>query len=65
VAKVNVYIDGFTLYYGALKGTPYKWLDLVRLCRALLPDTLKVSRHTNKKELRFNARTESCVHRQR
>jgi hypothetical protein len=37
VAKVNVYIDGFNLYYGALKGTPYKWLDLARLCKALLP----------------------------
>ena len=33
----NVYIDGFNLYYGALKGTPYKWLDLGSLCRNLLP----------------------------
>ena len=33
----NVYIDGFNLYYGALKGTPYKWLDLDALCRRLLP----------------------------
>lgn len=33
----NVYIDGFNLYYGCLRGTPYKWLDLVRLCRLLLP----------------------------
>jgi hypothetical protein len=42
VAKVNVYIDGFNLYYGALKGTPYKWLDLARLCQALLPsDTIQ------------------------
>ena len=23
-----IYIDGFNLYYGALKGTSYKWLDL-------------------------------------
>jgi hypothetical protein len=37
VAKVNVYIDGFNLYYGALKKTPFKWLDLSRLCQALLP----------------------------
>jgi len=37
VAKVNVYIDGFNLYYGALKGTPYKWLDLARLCTIMLP----------------------------
>src|SRR6266404_262250 len=42
VAKVSVYIDGFNLYYGALKGTPYKWLDLTRLCQALLPsDTIQ------------------------
>ena len=33
----NVYIDGFNLYFGALKGTPYKWLDLDALCRRLLP----------------------------
>ena len=36
--KANVYIDGFNLYYGALKGTPYKWLDLYTVCRRLLPD---------------------------
>src|SRR6266540_5275919 len=32
------YIDGFNLYYGALKGTPYKWLDIVALARRLVPD---------------------------
>lgn len=32
-----VYVDGFNLYYGALKGTPYKWVDLPALCRHLLP----------------------------
>ena len=37
MAKVNVYIDGFNLFYGALKKTPFKWLDLSRLCQALLP----------------------------
>ena len=35
--KSIVYIDGFNLYYGALKGTPYKWLDLEALSRRLLP----------------------------
>ncbi len=35
--KAIVYIDGFNLYYGALKGSPYKWLDLEKLSRALLP----------------------------
>ena len=37
VGVANVYIDGFNLYYGCLKGTPYKWLDLDALCRRLLP----------------------------
>lgn len=32
-----VYVDGFNLYYGALKGTQHKWLDLEALCRRLLP----------------------------
>jgi hypothetical protein len=35
--RTIVYVDGFNLYYGALKGTPYKWLDLGALCRRLLP----------------------------
>ena len=33
----NVYIDGFNLYYGCLKRSPYKWLDLGSLCSQLLP----------------------------
>jgi uncharacterized LabA/DUF88 family protein len=33
----NVYVDAFNLYYGCLKGTPYRWLDLGELCRRLLP----------------------------
>jgi hypothetical protein len=42
MAIVNVYIDGFNLYYGALKRTPYKWLDLGVLAQTLLPaDTVQ------------------------
>lgn len=33
----NVYVDAFNLYYGCLKGTPYRWLDILKLCRLLLP----------------------------
>lgn len=33
-----VYIDGFNLYYGAVKGTPYRWLDVRVMCELLLPD---------------------------
>jgi uncharacterized LabA/DUF88 family protein len=44
VPRAFVYIDGLNLYYGAVKGTPYKWLDLFALCSLLLPrdDILKV-----------------------
>lgn len=33
----SVYVDGFNLYYGAVKGTPYKWLDLRRYCELAFP----------------------------
>lgn len=36
--KTNIYIDGFNLYYGALKGTPYKWLNVAKLRQLLLPN---------------------------
>ncbi|RVU31978.1 NYN domain-containing protein [Rheinheimera riviphila] len=29
--KTNIYIDGFNLYYGCLRGTPHKWLDIFKL----------------------------------
>ena len=35
--NTNVYVDGFNLYYGCLKDSPYRWLDLARLCSLLLP----------------------------
>ncbi|HEU4849204.1 MAG TPA: NYN domain-containing protein [Terrimesophilobacter sp.] len=34
----NVYTDGFNLYYGALKNTPYKWLNVRHLCELVLPE---------------------------
>lgn len=34
--RTAIYVDGFNLYYRALKGTPYKWLDLKKLCENLL-----------------------------
>ena len=42
--RVNVYVDGFNLYYGAVKGTPYKWLDLGNLCRRLLHSQDEINR---------------------
>jgi len=35
--RTFVYIDGLNLYYGALKGTQFKWLDLATLCDLMLP----------------------------
>lgn len=31
-----VYVDGYNLYYSALRGTAYKWLDLVKLFDLIL-----------------------------
>lgn len=36
--RTNVYIDAFNLYYGCLKGSRCKWLDLEALRRRLLPN---------------------------
>jgi hypothetical protein len=35
--RTRVYVDGFNLYYGAVKGTPFKWLNPVELARQVLP----------------------------
>lgn len=34
--RTTIYVDGFNLYYRALRGTPYKWLNLKALCVDLL-----------------------------
>ena len=47
--RTLVYVDGFNLYYGALKGTSWKWLDLVALFEKVLQqhhDILKVKYFT-------------------
>ncbi len=35
--RTILYIDGFNLYYGALKDTPYKWLNPVSLAYKVFP----------------------------
>jgi uncharacterized LabA/DUF88 family protein len=35
--KTNVYIDGFNLYYGCIRGTPHNWLNMASFCSRLLP----------------------------
>lgn len=37
-----VYVDGFNLYYGSLRGTPFKWLDLCAYFRATLPSPCRL-----------------------
>ena len=34
---IRVYIDGFNLYYGSLKNTQHKWLDVMKMCAYLFP----------------------------
>ena len=34
--KTIAYIDGYNLYYSLLRGSPYKWLDVVRLVDGIL-----------------------------
>ncbi len=35
--RTRIYIDGYNLYYGCLKNTPYKWLDVHALVERILP----------------------------
>jgi uncharacterized LabA/DUF88 family protein len=42
--RTIIYIDGFNLYYGCLKQTQYKWLDLYALFNHLLDDTHTISK---------------------
>lgn len=56
--RTYVYIDGFNLYYGALKGTPHKWLDVKALFKAILRpenEILKIKYYT----ARVSARPEN------
>nr|WP_015061804.1 6-hydroxy-3-succinoylpyridine 3-monooxygenase [Pseudomonas syringae]AFK89081.1 hypothetical protein [Pseudomonas syringae] len=39
--RTRIYIDGYNFYYGCLRGTPYKWLDLLALFeKHILPSAL-------------------------
>jgi uncharacterized LabA/DUF88 family protein len=35
--RTAVYVDAFNLYFGCLKGTPYKWLNLLEFARLTYP----------------------------
>lgn len=39
--RTRIYIDGYNFYYGCLRGTPHKWLDLLPLfVKHILPSAL-------------------------
>ena len=40
--RTIVYVDGFNLYYGCLKDSPQRWLDLQTLCRNMLRGDAKI-----------------------
>jgi|SRR5579859_2619832 len=40
--RTNVYVDGFNLYFGCLKNTSYKWLNLAEFCCRSLPSHFQV-----------------------
>ena len=44
--RSDVYIDGLNLYYGALRDSPYRWLDLMKLSRGLLKASDRVQRYS-------------------
>lgn len=41
--RTSIYVDGFNLYYGLLKGTRYKWLDLLALFTDVLLPIHKIT----------------------
>jgi 6-hydroxy-3-succinoylpyridine 3-monooxygenase len=47
VRRTIIYIDGFNLYYGAIRNTPgCKWLNLERFCKLLRPhDDVRIIRY--------------------
>jgi len=40
--RTIIYIDGFNFYYGAVKGTKYKWLDFKKLFELLLNESHEI-----------------------
>ncbi len=42
--RTNVYVDGFNLFYGSLRRTDFRWLDLRKLAESLLGTGHSVNR---------------------
>jgi hypothetical protein len=63
--RTVVYIDGFNLYYRALKGTPFKWLNIQTLCESVLPKNIvihEVNYYTARVSGRINANSPRDQH---
>jgi len=43
--RTRFYVDGYNLYYGCLKGTAYKWLDLLSLFETQVLPSVTASPH--------------------
>jgi uncharacterized LabA/DUF88 family protein len=57
VPRTYVYVDGFNLYYRALKDTRYKWLDVAALVDRVLGEQVEMVRY-------FTARISAMPHDQ-
>jgi len=42
--RTSIYIDGFNLYYGCVKRTRYRWLDVAAFCQAMLLPRNQITR---------------------
>lgn len=64
--KINIYIDGFNLYYGCLKDTPYRWLDLNKMSQLLFPndEIIKIKYFTAPIKLRMSDKDPDRPNRQ-
>lgn len=65
--KTSIFVDAFNLYYGCLKDTPYRWLNIVELCKVIIPDL--IPEHTSLKyytaRLKPRANNPDQLYRQR
>jgi 6-hydroxy-3-succinoylpyridine 3-monooxygenase len=52
--RTRVYVDGYNLYFGCLKNTPYKWLDIRLLIEKVLAS---VSFERDGKEVEYRLAT--------
>lgn len=42
--RTTIYVDGFNLYYRAVRNTPHKWLNLMALFRDVLRPTNSITK---------------------